>query len=60
MTNKMYLQMQLQKAVRKYGENAPATVEIRRQIKEIKPLKLSGERPQMLQILASFRKAKHV
>jgi hypothetical protein len=56
----MYLQMQLQKAVRKYGENAPATVEIRRQIKEIKPLKLSGERPQMLQILASFRKAKHV
>jgi hypothetical protein len=57
MTNKMYLQMQLQKAVRKYGENAPVTVEIRRQIKE---LKLSGEKPQMLQFLASFRKAKHV
>jgi hypothetical protein len=60
MTNKMYLQMQLQKAVRRYGENAPATVEIRRQIKEIKQLRLSGEKPQMLQFLARFRKAKHV
>jgi hypothetical protein len=35
MTNRIYLQMQLQKAVRKYGENAPVTLAIKRQIQEV-------------------------
>jgi hypothetical protein len=35
MTNRMFLEMQLQKAVRKYGENAPITLGIKRQIQEI-------------------------
>ena len=35
MTNRIYLQMQLQKAVRKYGENSPVTLAIKRQIQEV-------------------------
>ena len=35
MGNRIYLQMQLQKAVRKYGENAPVTLEIKRQIAKL-------------------------
>jgi hypothetical protein len=58
MANRIYLQMQLQKAVRKYGENAPVTLEIKRQIDQIERSKLSGQYPQLLQALASFRKVK--
>ena len=58
MGNRIYLQMQLQKAVRKYGENAPVTLEIKRQIAQIERSKLSGQYPQLLQVLASFRKVK--
>jgi hypothetical protein len=45
MTNRIYLQMQLQKAIRKYGENAPVTLAIKRQIQQI----LSSEEGRRLQ-----------
>ena len=55
MTNRMYLHMQLQKAVQKYGKNAPVTLEIKRQIQETA---LPEGTPTLQQFLAGFRKAK--
>lgn len=55
MNNRMYLQMQLQKAVQKYGKNARVTLEIKRQIQETA---LPEGKPTLQQFLAAFRKAK--
>lgn len=58
MTNKEYLEMKPQMSVQEYGENAFVSLNLKRQIDEIEPGKLSGQRPQTLLFEAGFRKGK--
>jgi hypothetical protein len=55
MTNKKYLEMELRLSVRKFGENDPVTLGIKRQLQEIEQRTLSGQSPEILQFQAGFR-----
>ena len=59
MTNKQYLEMELRYSVQKFGENAPVTQGIKRQLREIEQSRIiSPSALEMQQFQAGFRKAK--
>ena len=57
MANKEYLEMLLQENVQLFGEDAPSTLDLKRQLREIERRKLSDHGPQLLAFQAGFRKA---
>ena len=54
MTNKEYLEMELRMSVQEYGEDAPVTQNIKRQLREMQ----EKQPPYLQQFQAGFRKAK--